>query len=87
VRIDLDPSTSAAGLAALNRFDFTTWDDVVATLERHGFQLSPQESTVRSREQMWLITSTRASGITLIGDTQVLYFAMGLAAAEEFPVE
>ena len=83
----MDASTSAAGLAALNRFDFTTWDEVIAVLESHGFQVAHQGHANRGPEQMWLITSTRAQGITLIGDTQLLYFAMGLAAADEFPVE
>lgn len=83
----MDASTSAAGLAALNRFDFTTWDEVIAVLEKHGFQVAHQGHANRGPEQMWLITSTRAPGITLIGDTQLLYFAMGLAAADEFPAE
>lgn len=81
--MDMDASTSAAGLTALNRYDFTTWDDVVATLAKHGFQLAHQGHATHGREEMWLITSNRASGITLIGDTQLLYFAMGLAAADE----
>ncbi len=83
----MDASTSAAGLASLNRFDFTTeaWDDVIAVLERHGFQVAAQESTIRTTEPQWLITSQRESGITLLGDTALLYFAMGLAAAERFP--
>jgi hypothetical protein len=79
----MDASTSASGLVALNRFDFTTWEQVVAVLERHGFQLAHQGHANRGPEQMWLITSTRDPGVTLIGDTQLLYFAMGLAAAEE----
>jgi hypothetical protein len=83
----VDASTSASGLAALNRFDFTTWDDVTAVLTRHGFELAHQGHANRGPEQLWLITSSRADGITLIGDTQLLYFAMGLAAAEEFPAE
>ena len=83
----MDASTSASGLTALNRFDFTTWDEVTAVLARHGFQLAHQGHANRGPEQMWLVTSTRTAGITLIGDTQLLYFAMGLAAAEEFPAE
>ncbi len=79
----MDASTSAAGLAALNRFDFSTWDDVVATLNRHGFQVAHQGQAHRSPEQMWLVTSTRVPGVSLVGDTQLLYFAMGLAAADE----
>ncbi len=81
----MDASTSAAGLAALNRFDFTTWDEVTAVLAQHGFQVAHQGHANRGPEQMWLITSDRAAGITLISDTQLLYFAMGLAAADEFP--
>ncbi len=81
----MDPSTPAAGLAALNRFDFTAWDDVVATLQRHGFEVSHQGHAAHGPEQLWLVTSARAPGVTLLGDTQLLYFAMGLAAAEEFP--
>jgi len=81
----MDASTSAAGLAALNRFDFTTWDDVITTLTKHGFDVAHQGHANRGPEQMWLVTSTRAPGITLIGDTQLLYFAMGLAAASEYP--
>ncbi len=83
----MDASTSASGLAALNRFDFSTWDEVTAVLEKHGFQVAHQGHANRGPEQMWLVTSTRAAGITLIGDTQLLYFAMGLAAADEFPAE
>jgi len=83
----MDASTSAAGLASLNRFDFTTdvWDQVIAVLARHGFQVAPQEPTGRNAEPMWLVTSTNEAGITLIGDTPLLYFAMGLAAAEQYP--
>lgn len=83
----MDASTSAAGLASLNRFDFTTevWDQVIAVLDRHGFQVTPQEPTTRNAEPMWLVTSSRESGITLIGDTPLLYFAMGLAAADHNP--
>jgi hypothetical protein len=81
----MDASTSAAGLTALNRFDFTTWDAVTAVLEQHGFQVAHQGHANRGPEQMWLVTSTRAPGISLVGDTQLLYFAMGLAAAAEAP--
>jgi hypothetical protein len=79
----VDASTSASGLTALNRFDFTTWDEVVAVLEKHGFQVAHQGHANRGPEQMWLVTSTHAAGVTLIGDTQLLYFAMGLAAADD----
>ena len=81
----MDASTSASGLAAFNRFDFTTWDDVTAALAKHGFQLAHQGHATHGPEQLWLITSDRVPGVTLIGDTQLLYFAMGLAAADEFP--
>jgi hypothetical protein len=78
----MDASTSAAGLAALNRFDFTTWDDVMAALERHGFQVAYQGHASHGPEQMWLVTSSKAPGVSLLSDTQLLYFAMGLAASE-----
>ncbi len=78
----MDASTSASGLAALNRFDFTQWEDVLAVLARHGFQVAHQGHANRGPEQMWLVSSDRAPGVSLIGDTQLLYFAMGLAAAE-----
>ncbi len=78
----MDPSTSAAGLQALNRFDYTTWDDVLAVLARHGFEVAQHEHTGRTPEPMWLVTSGNAPGVSLITDTQLLFFAMGLAAAE-----
>jgi hypothetical protein len=78
----MDGSTSATGLAALNRFDFTAWDDVVGVLGRFGFQVAHQGHANRGPEQMWLISSEREPGVSLVTDTQLLYFAMGLAAAE-----
>jgi hypothetical protein len=83
----MDASTSAAGLAALNRFDFNNWDEVTAVLTKHGFQLAHQGHATHGPEQLWLITSERAEGVTLIGDTALLYFAMGLAAADEYPAQ
>lgn len=81
----MDPSTSAAELQALHRYDYTTWDDVLAVLSRHGFEIAQHEHAGRTPEPMWLVTSQTAPGVSLITDTQLLFFAMGLAAAEPQP--
>ncbi len=79
----MEPTQTNSGLPALSRFDINSWEEVVQTLEKHGFTLNYQGHASHGPEQMWQITANHQSGNSLLSDTQVLYFAMGLAAAND----